>query len=150
MLPRDVIPTKEEGKIRINGRCRIFPPSQQRKKHQRSEKKWLDFVRRQDYVPKIYHRLCIKHFVEGRPTKQHSYRECFPIITIKYKEPENIRPSISIQKMDKIRCQTSTCTKSSYSGDYDANGTKVADSLYHSYPCTPVSSTNKTDCDITP
>jgi len=35
-----------------------------------------------------------------------------------YKEPENIRSSISIQKMDKMRCQTSTCTKSSYSGDW--------------------------------
>ena len=31
--------------------------------------------------------------------------------------------------MDKMRCQTSTGTKGSYSGDYDANGIKVTGSL---------------------
>ena len=51
---------------------------------------------------------------------------CFPIIT---KEPENIGPIISIQKMNILRCQTSDCTKSSYFVDYYANWVEVVGSL---------------------
>ena len=115
ILPRDAIPTKwrVESTDKWPNWCRI-PPFSTEKKAPTIRQKWLDCVRRKDYVPKRYHRLCIKHFVAGRSTKHHSYRECFSIITIAYKEPNNIRPSISIQKIDKMRCQTTTCTKDSY------------------------------------
>jgi hypothetical protein len=115
MLPRDAIPTR--GRVESTDKwpswCMI-PPFPTEKKTPTIRQKSLDFVRRKDYVPKRYHRFCIKHFVAGKSTKQHSYRECFPIITITYKEPKNIRPSISIQQIDKMRCQTITCTKGSY------------------------------------
>jgi len=119
---------RKRGKYGYMADVEFFPfPTE--KKAPKIRKKWLDFVRRQDYVAKRSHRLCSKHFVERRPTKQHPYPELFSYNN--YKEPENIRSSISIQKMDKMRCQTSisTCTKSTYSGDYD-DGTDFLDVAY--------------------
>ena len=53
------------------------------RKKRKYGKKWLDFVTRQDYVPKRSHRLCMKHFVEGRQTKQHPYHHDIAEILLK-------------------------------------------------------------------
>ena len=132
VLPRDVNGTIGTRKITDKWLMQNVSNLLTEKRTPTISTKWLDFVRRQAYIPKSSHTLCIKGFVEGKPKKNSIHTvNCFPIITITYKvrNHKNIRPSISIQIMDKMTCQTSTCTKSSYSGDYNANGVKVAGSL---------------------
>nr|XP_022332717.1 ARL14 effector protein-like isoform X3 [Crassostrea virginica] len=47
------------------------------KKDPENRQIWLDLLGRKDYDPKRWHRVCSRHFVDGRPTRDNPYPTVF-------------------------------------------------------------------------
>ncbi|XP_069103856.1 uncharacterized protein [Argopecten irradians] len=105
----------KRGKYGFMSGIEFFPfPSQ--KKAPKARKRWLELLRREDYDPNKRHRLCSRHFVDGKPTDNHPYPDLFAYI--KYKQSCNPRSAPLLSKLSKCRDEenwtkhtaTNTCT----------------------------------------
>ena len=93
---------RKRGKYGFMADIEFFPfPSS--KTNKKARNKWLDLLRRENYEPTYQHRICSRHFVDGRPTEQHPYPELFAYNG--YKRSENTRSAMSIQKRMKQSIQ---------------------------------------------
>ncbi|CAC5403784.1 unnamed protein product [Mytilus coruscus] len=74
---------------------RFFPfPSPANQK-----RRWIDLIRRENFVPGKFSRLCSLHFIDGKPTVLHPYPELF--VYNNYKEVNASRENSSILKREK-------------------------------------------------
>ena len=86
---------RKRGKYAFMNDVEFFPfPSQS--KTPKLRKKWLELMRRENYDPKPKHRLCSRHFVDGKPTSSHPYPELFAYNN--YKESTVFRSMAAIVK----------------------------------------------------
>ncbi|KAK3087228.1 hypothetical protein FSP39_003338 [Pinctada imbricata] len=47
------------------------------KKAPNARKKWVELLRRENFDPDRKARVCSRHFVDGKPSKEHPYPELF-------------------------------------------------------------------------
>lgn len=73
-----------------------FHPFPTQKKDPKGRKVWLKLIKRKNYDPPKHHRLCSKHFVDGKPTNENPYPTLFSYNN--FKEPINSRSTGSIEK----------------------------------------------------
>ncbi|XP_069116882.1 uncharacterized protein [Argopecten irradians] len=73
-----------------------FYPFPTRKKDPKGRRRWLELLRRQDYDPPPYHRICSRHFVDGLPTAENPYPTLFSYNN--YKQARNTRLSAASMK----------------------------------------------------
>ncbi|KAK3084023.1 hypothetical protein FSP39_006910 [Pinctada imbricata] len=73
-----------------------FFPFPTKKKAPRARKRWLEYTRRENYDPPYHHRLCSKHFLDGKPTEKNPYPTLFAYNN--YKESKVPRSSNVMQK----------------------------------------------------
>lgn len=73
-----------------------FFPFPTLKKDPKGRKRWLDLLRRENYDPPPYHRLCSLHFVDGGPTEKNPYPTLFAYNN--FKQPRNVRSSAVVVK----------------------------------------------------
>ncbi|VDI48973.1 Hypothetical predicted protein [Mytilus galloprovincialis] len=75
------------------------------------KKRWTDLIRRDNFVPGKFSRLCSRHFVDGEPSVLHPYPELFAYNN--YKEVDDQRGKSSILKRE------TTVTPHSHTNDTD-------------------------------
>lgn len=73
-----------------------FHPFPTQKKDPKGRKMWLKLLKRKDYDPPKHHRLCSRHFVDGKPTHENPYPTLFSYNN--FKEPLKSRRTHSIDK----------------------------------------------------
>ena len=73
-----------------------FHPFPTKKKAPKLRKRWLELLRREDYDPPPHHRLCSRHFVDGKPTDDHPYPTLFEYNN--YKLSKNPRATSVLDK----------------------------------------------------
>ena len=125
---RGVILMIETQENMVTWRVLEFFPFPTQIKAPKLRKKWLEFVRRQNYQSKKSHRLCSKHFVEGKLTKEHPYPELF--VYNNNKQQETVRSDRSNRKLELSRAQP-YCLKKSTTVCEQVQENIDMDTFYH-------------------
>lgn len=113
-----------------------FHPFPTQKKDPKGRKMWLKLLKRKDYDPPKHHRLCSRHFVDGKPTHENPYPTLFSYNN--FKEPLKSRRTDSIDKRNSTSGNFEessinvTCAFTSQSDGYELHVSKLC-KYHHTY-----------------
>ncbi|CAC5419089.1 unnamed protein product [Mytilus coruscus] len=113
---------RKRGRYGFMAGIRFFPfPSSANQK-----RRWMDLVRRENFVPGKFSRLCSCHFIDGKPTVLHPYPELFAYNN--YKEDNDSRGKSSILKRENTTFTPHLPSTSSSDNEIREDGIKQATS----------------------